>query len=222
MYWKNFGLNSNYFDGLGTFYKHTQMAILPLEAFPTWKTKKNQSRLIDYGIIRSNEVPTYSNISLVLKNSGSEWSVWSLYLQDRYQQKVVTMVTGTGASPERPVQGKGIKLTVNYSIFTASKRRLEQGNNVTNFCQWHRGWARLGWLPSMHHRSHDTGDLHPVGPASKGGLSPVGSGGFCITLWLQTPPQDTWNTTGYDQQAGGTHTTGMLSCRKINLNLTVN
>ena len=54
------------------------------------------------------------------------------------------------------------------------------------------------WLPSMHHRSHDQ-----RGSASCGGLHPgdlpTGGGG------------DTWNTTGYGQQADGTHPTGMLS-----------
>ena len=29
--------------------------------------------------------------------------------------------------------------------------------------------------------------------------------------WMQTPPQDTWGTMGYGQQAGGTHPTKMLS-----------
>ena len=30
-----------------------------------------------------------------------------------------------------------------------------------------------------------------------------------------SPLQDTWDITGYGQQAGGTHPTGMLSCLKI-------
>ena len=63
-----------------------------------------------------------------------------------------------------------------------------------------QGW----WLPSRYHRSHDQGDLH---------LGPLHPRGLCIQGVGQTsPPQHTWDTTGYGQQAGGTHPTGMLSC----------
>ena len=34
----------------------------------------------------------------------------------------------------------------------------------------------------------------------------------CIKEVGQTPPQDTWDTMGYCQQAGGKHPTGMHSC----------
>ena len=44
---------------------------------------------------------------------------------------------------------------------------------------------------------HMTGDLHPRGYASMG--------------WAY-PSWDTWDTTGYGQQAGGTHPTEMHSC----------
>ena len=63
--------------------------------------------------------------------------------------------------------------------------------------------------------SHDQGILHPQGiciqgkVCLQGGLPPGGIG--------QTPPlQDTWDTcdtTGYGQQAGGTHSSGMHSCK---------
>ena len=33
--------------------------------------------------------------------------------------------------------------------------------------------------------------------------------------WADPPPQDTSDTTGYSQQAGGTHPTGMHSCLSI-------
>ena len=46
-----------------------------------------------------------------------------------------------------------------------------------------------GWLPTMHHRSHDQGVY------IEGGLG--------------RPPQDTWDTTGYGEQVGSTHPTGM-------------
>ena len=50
-----------------------------------------------------------------------------------------------------------------------------------------------GWLPSMYHWSHNRG-------------------GVCLWgLWGQTP-RDAWDTTGYGQQAGGMHPTGMHSC----------
>ena len=44
----------------------------------------------------------------------------------------------------------------------------------------------------MYHRSHDWG-----------GAASNGEGG--------ADPRDTWDTTGYGQQAGGTHPTGMHS-----------
>ena len=51
----------------------------------------------------------------------------------------------------------------------------------------------------MHHRSHDWGSAS-VGSASR----VVG----------QTFPRDTWDITGYGQQAGGMHPTVMHSCLK--------
>ena len=53
-----------------------------------------------------------------------------------------------------------------------------------------------GWLPSMHHRSHEHGVLHPVGG---GGLHPGG--------WTDPP-----RYMGYGQQVGSMHPTGMHSC----------
>ena len=72
-----------------------------------------------------------------------------------------------------------------------------------------------GWLPSMHHWSHDQGGLHP------------GVGGFCMGRGVgrADPPRD---TTGYGQRVGGTHPTGMHSClvnncavQKMNANVHV-
>ena len=68
---------------------------------------------------------------------------------------------------------------------------------------------------------HMTGDLHPggspfEGSASRGVCIQEGLGRphlVCIGGGLGRPSfQDTWDTTGYGQQAGGTHLTGMLSC----------
>ena len=100
-----------------------------------------------------------------------------------------------------------------------------------------------GWLPSMHHRSHDQGvcirqglhlgGLHP----GEGGLHPgegvciqgrgsASRGGVCIQGGSasrgvgQTTPHS-WNTTGYGQQGGGTHPTGMHSCYSILINVTI-
>ena len=57
----------------------------------------------------------------------------------------------------------------------------------------------------MHHRSHDWGGLHPdglhLGSASGGGWRGAGP----------PSPGDIFDTTGYGQQASGTHPTGMYS-----------
>ena len=94
-------------------------------------------------------------------------------------------------------------------IVTARKWRLGQGNVFTGVCLSTEG----GWLHSMHHRSHDQGG----GSASRGvglhgGLRPGG--------WANPLPRDTWDTTGYGQQAGGTHPTGINSCCRIYLHPT--
>ena len=61
--------------------------------------------------------------------------------------------------------------------------KLGQGNIFTNICHSFHRW---GWLPSMYHRSNDQGNLHPEGY--------------------------TWDTTGYGQQGGSMHPTGIHSC----------
>ena len=79
--------------------------------------------------------------------------------------------------------------TLDGDVFTACKRGMEQGNVFTPVCHSvHRGW---GWLPSMHHRSHDQGvclqwGLHPQGVCIQGGVG-------------YTRP----STSEYGQQAGG-------------------
>ena len=93
-----------------------------------------------------------------------------------------------------------------------------------------------GWLTSMLHRSHDWG-VCLLGSASRGGgiciqgdegLHP---GGWAVPpshvcLWaggqadaLLSTPKNTWDTTGYGQQAGDTHPTGMYSCLYFSLKL---
>ena len=71
-----------------------------------------------------------------------------------------------------------------------------------------------GWLPSMHHRSHDQGGLHPdgEGSASRGGSAShpemicIQRGGSASRGAGQTPrPTRT-------RKAGGMHPTGIFSC----------
>ena len=54
------------------------------------------------------------------------------------------------------------------------------------------------------------GDLPPGVSASEGGLHP--GKGLHPELGLGRPPSDIWDTTGYGQQAGSTHPTGMHTC----------
>ena len=84
------------------------------------------------------------------------------------------------------------------------------------------GW--WGQLPSMHHRSHDQWGLDPGGSASGGGgwadLPQVclhGGGDWinpqsAYRVGAGQTPRDTWDTMGYGQRVGGTHSTGMHSC----------
>ena len=53
-----------------------------------------------------------------------------------------------------------------------------------------------------HNRNIFLHTLHPVGVCIQGSLHPGG--------WAD-PLRDTWDTTRYGQQAGGTHPTGMHS-----------
>ena len=98
-------------------------------------------------------------------------------------------------------------------------------------------FTERGWLPNMHHRSHDQGGLHPGGASeSRGDLHPggwvvciqVGSGyrgagsvsggrglhrrGSAYRGDWADPPQPTG--TG---KAGGTHSTGLFSCFLLSL-----
>ena len=59
------------------------------------------------------------------------------------------------------------------------------------------------WLPSMHHRSHDQGVLHPGEVCIQEGLHPDGGRGV---------EQILSDTMVYGQQAGGTLPTGLHSC----------
>ena len=61
-------------------------------------------------------------------------------------------------------------------------------------------WGKVMFL----HLCVTTGICLQGGPASGWGVSCMGG--------LGRPPQNTWDTTGYGQQAGGTHPTGMNSC----------
>ena len=60
---------------------------------------------------------------------------------------------------------------VGESIITASKRSLGQGNVFTPVCHY----VQVGWLPGMHHRSHDRG-----GSSTTGGGGGFASRGICI------------------------------------------
>ena len=95
-------------------------------------------------------------------------------------------------------------------VITAHRRSLRQGNIFTA-CIWGHscpqgrvsgfpvGHASIGvWIVNPEGISASRGSLHPGGSASRGG-------------WTDSP-QNTWDTTGYGQQAGGTHPAGMLSC----------
>ena len=88
-----------------------------------------------------------------------------------------------------------------------------------------------GWFNSMHHRSHDQGIciggggvcIHGGsaskgrGSASRGGRG--GQKGLPLGEGFGRPSRDTWDTTGYGQQLGSTHPTGMHSCSFISLSL---
>ena len=53
-------------------------------------------------------------------------------------------------------------------VITDRKRSLGQGNIFTTVC--HSVHSGRGWLPSMHHRSHDQGEgLHQGGSVSMRG-----------------------------------------------------
>ena len=80
-------------------------------------------------------------------------------------------------------------------VVTARIRSLGWGNVFTGVCLSTGG---RGWLPSMHHRSHDWRWVSAKPPV-------------CRPTRCR-PPWDTWDTTGYGQQAGCTHLTGMHSC----------
>ena len=69
-------------------------------------------------------------------------------------------------------------------MFTARKRSLVQGNVFTGVCP-----QEGGWLPSIHHRSHDQGR------SALGGLHPGGLG---------RPPRDIWYSMGFSQPASDT------------------
>ena len=68
----------------------------------------------------------------------------------------------------------------------------------------------------MHHRSYYQGGLPPEGVCLWGDLPPRGGlpwGGESVSgSWADPPrPKIHLGTTGYGQQAGGTHPTGILS-----------
>ena len=112
-------------------------------------------------------------------------------------------------------------------MFTAYKRSFWQGNIFTVVF----GCPQRGWLPSMHHKFTTMGvclwwtclqryvsrrlwlwGVCFQGVCIKGGWTDLPWAcleGLCILGVGQTHPQDTWDTTGYGQQAVGTHPTGM-------------
>ena len=89
----------------------------------------------------------------------------------------------------------------NYRINFYHPQSFGQGDIFKCVCL-----SMRGWLPSMHHRSHEHGVLHP-GMV----LPPVE--GVCIQVGL--PPggwTDPPRYMGYGQQVGSMHPTGMHSC----------
>ena len=73
----------------------------------------------------------------------------------------------------------------------------------------------------MHHKLHDQGGLH-LGVCIRGGSASRGSLGKSAYEGADPlPPRDTWDTTGYGQQVGGTHSTGMFSCVILGLILKI-
>ena len=105
------------------------------------------------------------------------------------------------------------------TIVTARKQSLGQDNIFTNVCHSvHKGEG-----VASQHASQVT---WPGGSAS-GGLHP---GWVCIQREFRQvclrgcrppPPRDTWDTTGYGQQVGDTHSTGMFSCVILGLILKI-
>ena len=104
------------------------------------------------------------------------------------------------------------------SIFTARKRSLGQVNVFTGAC--HSVHREVGWLPACI-TGHVTGeDLPPRGLPWGDCIRGVSiqnrvclqGRGLHLREVGQTPPP---STTGYGQQAGGTHPTGMHYCVHI-------
>ena len=107
--------------------------------------------------------------------------------------------------PSAKRQASGWDLTQKSScwglplIFTSRKLSLGQGNVFIGVCHSFRPRGGGGWLPSMHHRSHDWWGLHPEGPHGGWGC------------WADPPEthEILWVTVN---KRGGTHPTGMHSC----------
>ena len=101
--------------------------------------------------------------------------------------------------------GHPLKLSLIYLIFAACKRSLGQDNIFTSICHSVHDWdlpnppppPPADVDPPLNADPHDA-ELPPPPMQNTPDADP--------------PPQDTWYTTGYGQQAGGTHPTGMLSC----------
>ena len=99
---------------------------------------------------------------------------------------------------------------------SASKGVCIQEGSASRGDQHLGGWADP--LPKIHGMLQDTVNNWAVHILLKCFLIQVHPEGVC--LWgggcsasggLGKPPQDTWDATGYGQQLGGTHPTGMLS-----------
>ena len=88
-------------------------------------------------------------------------------------------------------------------IPTVRKRSLRQGNVFTYVCHSvHR--EDRGWLPNMHHMSHDQGWGVGVCIQGGGGLHASKGGGWSAS-------KGEGGQTG-TRKVGGTHPTGMLPC----------
>ena len=101
-------------------------------------------------------------------------------------------------SPYVPLHTDPLLLLI-FTLITARKRSLGQGNVFTPVCHSdHRG---IGFPACI--TGHMTRGISTKGGLPRGDLYPRG--------WADPPPlRDTWNTTGYGQQEGGMHPSGIF------------
>ena len=92
------------------------------------------------------------------------------------------------------------------NVFTPVYHSVHQGGRWVGFPTCITGHMTRGSASQGGSASRGLGGLHQGELQHPGGLHPVGLGR------PPSPGKITWDTTGYSQQAGSTHLTGMLSC----------